>query len=174
GLATVYGIIQQHNANINLYSEPGHGTTFKIFFPVTEGEVEIAAEKSPAEARRGTETVLVAEDDERLRRLTRTVLEEAGYTVIEAVDGEDALDKFSENKNAVHLIISDVIMPKKNGIEVCKEIKKMRPAVKALFLSGYAADIISSTGMIEEGIELVHKPVSHGELLLKIRKILDS
>jgi DNA-binding response OmpR family regulator len=121
----------------------------------------------------GTETILVAEDDRALRRLSKDILEKNGYTVIEAVDGDDAISKFRENKQNIHLLLMDVIMPKKNGKDVYEEIKKIRSDIKALFLSGYTADHIQTKGVLEEGINFIFKPVSVHTLLRKVRESLD-
>ena len=172
GLAIVYGIIKQHNGYINCYSEPGKGTTFRIYLPLTlrlpEGEVNVV-ETQP---KGGTETILIAEDDTAARYLTKQVLETYGYQVIEAIDGEDAITKFIENKDEIHLVILDVIMPKMNGKEACEKILQLKSDMKCLFTSGYTAEII------EEGekklLNFLPKPVIPAMLLKKIREILDA
>jgi nitrogen-specific signal transduction histidine kinase/ActR/RegA family two-component response regulator len=177
GLSMVYGIIKQHVGQILCYSEPGKGTTFKVYLPVLNSADEMATLKMSAAApevpAQGTETILVAEDDETLRSLTTTILEDAGYTVIVAVDGEDAVRKFAQNKDRIGLILCDVIMPKKSGDEVREEIVKISPAVKILFMSGYPADIIRQKGLLEEGAEIVLKPTPTAALLRKVREVLD-
>jgi len=177
GLSIVYGIIKQHHGYINVYSEQGKGTTFKIYLPLSEREAEsrpltadIPEEKFP----RGTETVLVAEDDETLRNLSHTVLEEFGYTVIEAKDGADAVSKFRTHKDVIKLVILDMIMPKKNGREVYQEIKEIQPGIKALFVSGYSADKRIFEDLLDKGIEFLMKPLSPMTLLKKVRAVLDS
>ncbi|MBM4141002.1 MAG: response regulator, partial [Nitrospira sp.] len=172
GLSMVYGIIKQHNGYINVYSELGKGTTFKIYLPLTTSEVE---ERKPTETTitiGGTETILLAEDDADVRTFTKSVLEEFGYTVIEAGNGEDAVKRFIENKDKVQLLLLDVIMPKKNGKEVYEEIRKTRPEIKALFMSGYAANTIQKEGILEEGLKFVLKPISPTKLLRKVREVL--
>lgn len=171
GLSIVYGIIKQHNGYINCYSEPGKGTTFKIYLPLIKEEaekVEIAEAELP---RGGTETILVAEDDASVRDLTKQILEGFGYTVIEAVDGIDAVNKFKENKDNVHLLLFDLIMPNKNGKDAYEDIQGIRHDIKVIFTSGYAADIIQRFG-IEDGIDFISKPVSPHELLRKVRDML--
>jgi PAS domain S-box-containing protein len=173
GLAIVYGIIKQHSGHITVYSEPGKGTTLRIYLPMVEfrGEAAIAAEMvAPG---RGTETILVAEDNEDVRGLVKNVLEGFGYTVIEAVDGEDAVNKFQENEESIQLAMLDVIMPKKSGKEAYDMIKKIRPDMKILFSSGYTADVISTKGILEEKMDFISKPVTPKNLLVKIREILD-
>jgi signal transduction histidine kinase len=173
GLAIVYGIIKQHNGYINIYSEPGKGTTFRIYLPVIESEVEKKKTEAHVVHKGGTETILIAEDEEDVREITKIVLEGHGYTVIEAVDGEDAIDKFRENKDKIHLLLFDIIMPNKNGKEAYKAIKEMRPDIKALFMSGYSEDIVSKKDLPGKGFSLIVKPVSPIELLKKVGEALD-
>lgn len=175
GLAIVYGIIKQHNGYINVYSEQGQGTTFNIYLPLThKAEVkETKLAKTIAQSIGGAETVLLAEDEGEVRQITKTILEKFGYKVIEAVDGEDAVNKFMENRDKIELLIFDVIMPRKTGKEAYEEIKKIRPDIRALFTSGYPAEIADRKGLFEEGIIFVSKPVSPTELLKKVREVLD-
>jgi PAS domain S-box-containing protein len=174
GLAVAYGIIKQHNGNIEVYSELGKGTTFRIYLPIVEAEVEETEPKVITTPIGGKETILIAEDNIDVRNYTKTVLEEFGYKVIEAVNGEDAINRFMENKNIIEFLLLDVIMPKKNGKEVYDAIKKVWPDIKALFMSGYAEDIIHRKGILEEGLNFVLKPISPQELLKRIREILES
>jgi two-component system NtrC family sensor kinase len=176
GLSIVYGIIKQHRGFINVYSEPGKGTAFKIYLPLLNPEIEkngMPAAVPEEEPPRGTETVLVAEDDEGVRKLSRAVLEESGYTVIEAKDGADAVDKFMKNRDAVRLVILDMIMPKKSGKEAYEEIKRTNPAIKTIFVSGYTADKLQREGVLEEGVELIMKPLGPRDFLRKVREVLD-
>ncbi len=175
GLAIVYGIISQHNGRITVYSEPGEGTTFRIYLPLIEANTqeENKPEAGVAALPRGSETILVAEDDEAVRRLEDTVLREFGYTVILARNGEEAIRKFMENRDVIQLAILDMIMPKKNGKEVYDHIKGIRPDIKVLFASGYTADIIGKKGILDQEIEFVMKPLSPIALLKKVREILD-
>jgi len=173
GLSMIYGIIKQHNGYINVYSEVGKGTTFKIYLPLTEAEIKEIKPSEPAPSISGKETILLAEDDADVRKFTKYVLEEFGYTVVEAVDGEDAIHKFMEYKDRIEFLLLDVIMPKKNGKEVYEEIKKVSPDVKALFMSGYTANVVHKRGILEEGLDFVLKPISPTVLLRKIRKVLE-
>jgi len=169
----VYGTIKQHDGYINVYSEPGKGTTFKVYLPLIKSRIE---EERPADlpaVERGTETVLVAEDDAQVRDLTKCVLEGYGYQVMEAEDGEEAMQVFNKNKDKIQLLILDVVMPKKNGKEVYDEIKKIRPDIKTVFTSGYNAEIIHKKGMLEKGFGFITKPCSPQELLKKVREELD-
>jgi CheY-like chemotaxis protein len=174
GLSMVYGIIQQHDGYINVYSEPGSGTIFKIYLPLIKTALDEQHDIPFAKIKRGTETVLVAEDDSQVRELIREVLTGFGYTVLEAHDGESALRLFFEHKDKIKLIILDVIMPKMNGKKIYNNIKKIRPDIKCLFTSGYDANIIHKKGILEENLPFISKPISPEELLLKLREIFDS
>ncbi len=174
GLSMVYGIVKQHDGYINIYSEPGRGTTFKIYLPLIKGEVQETTGPTPTVyPTGGTETILVAEDDQAVRELTRSVLERFGYTVVPAEDGEDAIRKFMENKEDIRLLLLDVIMPKKNGKEVYENIKKINPDIKTVFLSGYSENLIQKEGVLDKGLDFIMKPVSPKNLLRKAREILD-
>ncbi len=173
GLAIVYGIVKQHNGFVNVYSELGQGSTFKVYLPLIRSAYGHEKEASLTPPVGGTETILIAEDDTEVRRLTKNVLEEFGYTVIEAVDGEDAISKFLKHKRKVDLIMLDVVMPRKNGKEVYQYVKKIRPDIKTLFTSGYTADVIHEKGVLDEGLNFASKPVAPSELLRKLRDILD-
>lgn len=174
GLAIVYGIIKQHNGYIHVYSELEKGTTFKIFLPLTEEKQANGQEVTAAtQIKGGTETILVAEDDAALRKLTSTVLEAFGYTVINAEDGADAIAKYSENRNNIQLVILDMIMPKKSGKEVYEEIRKLSPVIKGIFACGYTMDIAEIKELLDKGMDFMLKPVSQKDLLKKIREVLD-
>ncbi len=174
GLALVYGITKQHEGSIHVYSEEGKGTTFKIYLPVvpTAAAETLHTNLPPIEG--GTETILVAEDDETVRTLTSSILEQFGYTVIRAEDGEDAVNKFMANRDKVKILLLDVIMPKKNGKDVYDKIRIFKPEVKALFLSGYTAEIIQQKGLLDKGLNFILKPAPMNDLLRKVRSILDS
>ena len=174
GLSIVYGIIKQHEGYVNVYSEPGKGTAFRIYLPLINAEPEQEIREGMSFPENGNETLLFAEDNREVRVFTREILAEYGYVVIEASDGEDAINKFMENKDRIQLLLLDVIMPRKNGKEVYEEIKKVNPDIKTLFMSGYTADVIHGKGIIEEGVELLMKPVSPTILLKKVRDILDA
>jgi len=174
GLAMVYGLIKQHDGNIMVSSEPGKGTVFKIYLPLIGSVKQEANIPRPAELKGGTETVLLAEDDENVRKILRTVLEHSGYTVITALDGEDAIAKFSRYKDTVRLCILDVVMPKKSGRAVFDEIKKLSPDIKALFISGYTGDVLNRQEILVDGLHFISKPVLPEMLLKKVHDILDS
>jgi two-component system cell cycle sensor histidine kinase/response regulator CckA len=174
GLSMVYGIIQQHDGYINVYSEVGRGTVFKIYLPLIKSARDEKHEEIPPTIKKGTETVLVAEDDTQVRALIKEVLAGFGYTILEAEDGDDALKVFSEHTDKIQLVILDVIMPKLNGKEIYEEMQKIRPDIKALFTSGYDANIIHKKGILEETLPFISKPISPEDLLKKVREILDS
>lgn len=179
GLSIVYGIIRQHEGYINVYSERGKGTTFKIYLPVVEQDAEVPPESgalaldSIPVITTGNETILLTEDEASLREYAQNVLEEHGYKVITADDGEDAVRKFMTYRDSIDLLIFDVIMPRKNGKEAYDEIREQRPGIKAIFMSGYTANIIHKQGILKPGIELITKPFPPSSLLRKVRQVLD-
>jgi signal transduction histidine kinase len=173
GLSIVYGIIKAHDGYINVYSEAGKGTTFKIYLPIVQSEIEVAKEQELIPPKGGTETILLVEDEVKVRNLTKNLLEGYGYKIIEAVDGEDALTIFNANKDKIQLLITDVVMPKRNGKDVYNEIRKIRPDMKALFVSGYNEEVIHKKGILEEGLNFISKPFAPTEFLRKVREVLD-
>jgi PAS domain S-box-containing protein len=173
GLASVYGVIKQHKAFIDVESEPGRGTSFHIYLPALKRIPSKNDAHTEEALQGGTETILVAEDDEIIRNLTSSILREFGYTVIVAEDGNDAVREYRENRDRISLLLFDVIMPRKNGKDAYEEIRTIRPDIKALFISGYSADMISSEGILEKGLSFISKPVSPSELLRKVREVLD-
>lgn len=170
GLAIVYGIIQQHNGSIRVASELGCGTTFEILLPVVEALPEERVE-AVVDDPRGNEKILVAEDNEELRNLLRTILSEQGYTVFEAVDGLNAVE--TQIRHQTDLVILDVVMPKMNGKEAYDRLKSIDPGIRVLFMSGYTDDIIHQKGILDQTIEYIAKPILPRDLLKKIREILD-
>ncbi|MBF0329066.1 MAG: PAS domain S-box protein [Nitrospirae bacterium] len=173
GLAMVYGIVKQHGGNIIVYSELGKGTTFKIYLPLANKPTETLVETDPAISFGKGEIILVAEDDERVRKIISLTLQEYGYKIIEAISGEDAVMKFLQNKDAIELLLLDVIMPIKNGKEAYEEISKHRSDIKTIFMSGYTDDIISRKGILKEGFEFISKPINPIILARKVREVLD-
>jgi two-component system cell cycle sensor histidine kinase/response regulator CckA len=176
GLSIVYGIVKQHNGLIDVQSIPGRSTTFYLYFPVANPQdvEEKAMEPVLKNAPNGKEVILIAEDNTEVRQLTKEVLEGSGYTVLEARDGWDAIEKFAQNKDTINLVILDVVMPKKNGNEAFNEIRKIREDVKALFTSGYTGDIVLGKGIQDNAFNFIPKPVSPYELLKKVRLVLDN
>jgi two-component system cell cycle sensor histidine kinase/response regulator CckA len=173
GLSMVYGIVKRHNGIIHVYSGPGKGATVNIYLPLVTSAVENREEQEPDSVRGGTETILIAEDDDTLRMLAREILEGSGYTVIDAVNGEDAVRKFLADKDVIQLVILDGIMPKKNGKEAFEEMRASRPDIKALFTSGYAEDIFTKNGIPTAGSDFIQKPMTPTDLLRKVREALD-
>ncbi|MDP1759595.1 MAG: response regulator, partial [Thermodesulfovibrionales bacterium] len=179
GLSMVYGIIKQHHGHISVDSEEGQGTTFRIYLPLIPNAFgTVSKETKAAEAATaitgGPETILLAEDEEAVRKLTKIVLEEFGYTVIEASDGQEAVSKFTENKDKIDLLLSDIIMPRMNGREAYERIKKIKPKLKVLFASGYPSDFTHKSEILAEGLDFISKPVSPDNLLKKVREVLDT
>ncbi|GFO59210.1 hypothetical protein GMST_15350 [Geomonas silvestris] len=173
GLAVVYGIVKLHEGFITAYSEPGRGTTFSIYLPLLSEASQEDAVLREAPPARGSETILLAEDDLLVRNLVASVLQEAGYVVIEAVDGSDAVQKFREAPDAIDLLLFDLVMPRMSGKEAYDQIAKDRPGTKVIFASGYAPDIARQKASFGEGMHLVRKPVAPNELLRAVRKVLD-
>jgi signal transduction histidine kinase len=174
GLAIAYGAVKQQNGYITVQSEMGKGTTFDIYLPIVTARREARKQDPLCIINDGTETILIAEDDQNVRRLNKALLEQYGYRVLEAEDGKDALDKFKRNKKTVNLLILDVVMPRMNGKEVFDEVKRLSPGMKVLFTSGYTADIISRKGIIQREFNFIPKPLAPGEFLKKVREVLDS
>ncbi|NTW58139.1 MAG: PAS domain S-box protein [Nitrospirae bacterium] len=174
GLAIVYGIMKQNNGYVIVESEPGVGTCFSLYFPLIATSAGAAKTAEPVLSDEGHETILVAEDDVTIRQLTKTILGEFGYAVIEAVDGEDAVQKFLENKEGIQLVILDVVMPKKNGKETRDLIAALKPDVKVLYISGYNAEVLLNKGIDADTANFILKPVSPMDLLRSVRRIIDS
>jgi PAS domain S-box-containing protein len=172
GLSIVYGIIKQHNGHINIYSEIGKGTVCKVYIPATNIRVE-ELNQPVVDVKGGTETILLAEDNAQLRGLTKEVLLTNGYIVLEAIDGENAIERFMENKDAIDLLLLDVVMPRKNGKDAYDAIQKVKPSIKVLFTSGYTGDIVFNKGVCDGEVNFISKPFSPKDLLLKIREVLD-
>ncbi len=174
GLSVVYGIVKEHDGFIDVHSEPGAGTTFKIYLPIIISKTVPLTEVYGKEILpRGTETILLAEDDATARVFIRNLLENLGYTVVESIDGDDAVKKFMANRESVDLLLFDIVMPNKNGKEALNEIKPWRPGMKVIFMSGYTPEFVSQRMQFTDGESLVDKPVSIFELAKEIRRVLD-
>ncbi len=175
GLSTVYGIVKQSSGHIWVYSEPGRGTTFKIYLPLIEESAEIAETPAPiAESLRGHETILVVEDEEVVRNLACEILQINGYTVLEAADANEALLKYEQHEGAIHLMITDVVMPSISGRELAEHLTPSRPEMKVLYMSGYTDDAIVHHGVLDAGTAFLQKPFTPDALARKAREVLDA
>ena len=175
GLSTVYGIVKQSGGNIWVYSEVGRGTTFKVYLPrVDEGAQEYKRGAETEGAIQGAETVLVAEDEEMVRKLACKVLEMTGYQVLEAANGSTALLICERHKEPIHLVITDVIMPEMSGRELADRLAQLRPEMKVLYMSGYTDNAIVHHGVLDEGASFIQKPFATHALARKVREVLDA
>ncbi len=175
GLSMVYGIVKQSSGNIWVYSEPGHGTTFKIYLPRTEEEVDTLHEREEKDFfPRGSETVLLVEDDELVRDLANRLLKQQGYRVLDAANGEEALRVAKEHdRETIHLLLADIVMPQMGGKALADRLKILRPNVKVLYTSGYADNAIVHHGVLDPGTHFLQKPFSLKTLSHKVREVLD-
>jgi CheY-like chemotaxis protein len=174
GLATVYGIVKQSAGHILVYSEPGHGTTFKIYLPSADHKIGIASKpevETLGPKRQGT-TILIVEDDEIMRGLTRQLLQEHGYTVVEADDGKSALEWAESHPDQVDLLLTDVVMRRMSGPELGKRLPVSHPTLKVVYMSGYTGELIAEQDILGRGITLLEKPFSRTTLLNSIHATL--
>ncbi len=175
GLATVYGIVRQNNGFIHVDSEPGHGTTFKLYLPRHHGEDGGLAVEAPVTAAvRGHETILLVEDEPVILKLTQRMLAALGYTVVGACTPGEALRQAREHAGKIHLLLTDVVMPEMNGRDLAKQLLVLYPELKRLFMSGYTADIVARNGVLDVGLHFIQKPFTLRELAAEIRGALDS
>jgi two-component system cell cycle sensor histidine kinase/response regulator CckA len=174
GLSTVYGIVRQSYGHIWLYSEPGHGATFKVYFPRVDevGESRTAQSQSPSTLT-GSENIMLVEDDESVRNLSRLVLEEHGYTVLAAESGVKALEAFGPLAAAIDLVVTDVIMPQMNGAELTTRLRELHPEVKVLYVSGYTEEATIHRGVLVDGVDFLQKPFTPEGLARKVREVLE-
>ena len=175
GLSTVYGIVKQSGGSITVHSEPGHGATFKIYLPRVEtAEPVVVAPRAVTDAVGGTETILVVEDEEDMRRVARRILEENGYTILEAEAGRVALQVFAQHNGPIHLLLTDVVMPRMSGCELADRLRQARSNLRVLYMSGYAPDATLHEDVLQESSIFVQKPFTAAELLGKVRQALSA
>jgi hypothetical protein len=173
GLATVYGIVTQAGGQVQIYSEPDGGTTFTITLPVTAEAVTPLTEPAPYKRTPQGETVLVVEDEAALREVTKRILTRNGYHVITAENGPEALDIARGYPGEIHLLVTDVVMPRMLGREVAERMLVIKPEIEVLFMSGYARPVLASQGRLDPNVALVEKPFSEADLLAKAGQVLD-
>ncbi len=172
GLATVYGIVKQNDGFINVYSELGQGTTFKIYLPRTRIQVATESEEVRQNPARGAETVLLVEDEPPILKIGKAILERYGYTVLDAGTPAEAQAQAQQHQGPIHLLITDVVMPQMNGRDLLERIAASRPGIKTLYMSGYTSDVIAHHGVLGEGIHFLQKPFSVKTLAAKVREVL--
>ncbi len=174
GLSTVYGIVKQNDGFIYVASEPGKGTTFKIYLPRFEVETaQVPSGQITLKRPTGTETTLLVEDDESFLKLGKMILEKLGYTVLAALNQVQAIHLVKDHPGDIHLLITDVVMPGMNGRELAEQLRVIRPNLKRLYMSGYTADLIAHHGILDEGVNFIQKPFGIDDLAAKVRQVLD-
>jgi len=175
GLATVYGIVKQSGGNIWVYSEPGQGTTFKIYLPRVEESLDTVKPKTvPVTSLEGHEFILLVEDDVGLRELISRALRKYGFTVLEAAQGSEALQICEREKAPIHLLLTDVVMPQISGSALAEQLKLLHPEMQVLFMSGYTEDAIVHHGILNSDVNFISKPFRMTALVQKVREVLDT
>jgi len=175
GLSTVYGIVKQNNGYVWVYSEPGKGTTFKVYFPKVAEDVTTGKEQAKvSDEISGSETVLIVEDNDALRKLAKNVLWKYGYEILEAENGEKALNVSETHEGPIHLLLTDVVMPRMSGTDLSEKLRSIRPETRVIYMSGYTADAIVRNGIFRQNINFIEKPFSLESLAKKVRQVLDN
>jgi DNA-binding response OmpR family regulator len=171
----VYGIVKQSGGYIWVYSEPNQGTTFKIYLPrVDQPAEQTSAERKPITVSRGTETILLVEDDPQLRELSSSVLGHCGYRVLKAATPEEGIAICESNHQEIRLLVTDVVMPRMNGRQLAERIQKLCPKIRVLYISGYTDNAIVHYGVLDPGLWFLAKPFTLSALVAKVREVLDS
>jgi CheY-like chemotaxis protein len=173
GLATVYGVVKQNEGFIQVLSEAGKGTTFRIYLPRLRSHSVSESKPAEAEPDRGRETVLVVEDEQVILDMCRIMLEKLGYRVLTTCSPREALRLAAEHAGSLHLLLTDVILPEMNGRELSQRLRASYPELKHLYMSGYTADVIAHQGMLEEGVRFIQKPFTMRSLAARVREVLD-
>ncbi|MFW6087050.1 MAG: ATP-binding protein, partial [Myxococcota bacterium] len=174
GLSTVFGIVQQNGGTVWVYSEPGEGTTFKVYLPKSDGVEGVVAPSVSVATVRGSETVLLVEDDSQVRGVVRSVLAHNGYHVLEAQDGGEALLLCERYDGAIHVVVTDVVMPQMSGVELAGRLVSSRGDMKVLYMSGYTDDAMTQHRTLVPGTPLLEKPITPESLLHRLRQVLDA
>jgi CheY-like chemotaxis protein len=174
GLSTVFGIVQQSGGNVWVYSEPNKGTTFKVYLPRVDADVDVTTEAATPTTLRGTETILLVEDEEQVRSVVVAALRRQGYTVIVAQNGGEALLSSEKHAGKIDLLLTDVVMPHMSGPELAKRLATTRPEMSVLCMSGYTDDSVVRHGVLETGVAFIQKPITPTSLMRKLREVLDA
>jgi len=174
GLSTVFGIVKQSGGNVEVYSEPACGTSVKVYLPRIDQPVFVAPENRRSNVARGSETILVAEDDEMVRTLVREALEREGYRVLASADPVEARRVSDRHRGTIHLLISDVVMPKLSGRELAEQLLTRRPAMKVLYMSGYTDNAVLNSGILHQEVAFLQKPFTPAALTEKVREVLEA
>jgi CheY-like chemotaxis protein len=173
GLTTVFGIVKQSGGGVDVYSEPGHGTSVNVYLPRSDRPATGETKSPAAESSRGSETILLVEDEEPVRNLVRDTLQREGYTVLDAPNAADARRMGRTYKGPIHLLIADVVMPKEGGRDLAHSLAPQRPSMKVLFMSGYTDLAVVSSGLLNSEAAFIQKPFTPAALSAKVREILE-
>jgi hypothetical protein len=173
GLATVYGIVKQSGGHVEVESTVNVGTTFRVYLPRVEEAPQTQSDKATAPALRGTEIVLLVEDEDAVRQVTKLILERYGYTVLEASDGPEGVEISRNYKGTIHLVLTDLMMPNLSGQQLVNAVAASRPSIRVLFMSGYTDDVLVHQGVESSTADFLHKPFTPEALAKKVREVLD-